>query len=129
MAKKTSLYAKALVESLDGVSEKEVRTRIVRFKTLLKKRGDLRLLSAVLAEFAKLWEQRKGKVASVVFARKPSALLSGLMKRTLQKQGYSVKEEQNELLIGGAAVFMGNEYLLDNSVQGKLHKLRTLLKI
>ena len=50
------------------------------------------------------------------------------MKNVLKKDGYQVKEEQNESLIGGTAVFLGNEYLFDNTVKGKLQKLKAVLK-
>ncbi|MDA1337551.1 MAG: F0F1 ATP synthase subunit delta [bacterium] len=128
MAKKTSLYARALVQSLRDVSEKEQRARVARFKSLLKKRGDLRLLSGVLGEFAKLWEQRNGKIANIVSAKKASPAFLETAGRALKKEGYVAKEEVNELLIGGSAVFLGNEYLIDSSVRGKLHKLRLFLK-
>ena len=129
MAKKTSLYARALVESLQDVPVKEQKERIVRFKTLLKKRGDLRLQSAILGEFVKLWEKRDGKIATVISAKEaPDSFIHSITK-TLKKEGYIVKEEENEALIGGFAVFLSNEYLIDNSIKGKLHKLRLLLKV
>ena len=129
MAKKTSLYARALVESLKDVPLKEQKERIVRFKTLLKKRGDLRLQSAILGEFVKLWEKRDGKIATVISAKEaPDSFIHSITK-TLKKEGYVVKEEENEALIGGFAVFLSNEYLIDNSIKGKLHKLRLLLKV
>ena len=128
MAKKTSLYARALVESLKDASAKEQKERIMRFKTLLKKRGDLRLQSAILGEFVKLWEQRDGKIAKVVSAKKAPTFFIDSTTKTLKKEGYTVKEEENEALIGGFAVFLSNEYLIDNSIKGKLHKLRLLLK-
>ena len=129
MAKKTSLYARALVESLKDVPLKEQKERIVRFKTLLKKRGDLRLQSAILGEFVKIWEKRDGKIATVISAKEaPDSFIHSITK-TLKKEGYVVKEEENEALIGGFAVFLSNEYLIDNSIKGKLHKLRLLLKV
>ena len=129
MAKKTRLYAKALVESLEGVMEKEQREIAARFKHLLKKRGDLRHVSSVLQEFKKLWEERKGKIARVVAATELPSSLSSFMKSALKKKGYQVKEEQDKNLIGGAAVFLGNEYLFDNTVKGKLQKLKDVLKV
>lgn len=129
MAKKTSLYARALVESLQDVSIKEQKERIVRFKTLLKKRGDLRLQSAILGEFEKRWEKRDGKIATVISAKEaPDSFISSITK-TLKEEGYIVKEEEEEALIGGFAVFLSNEYLIDNSIKGKLYKLRLLLKV
>lgn len=126
MAKKTTLYASALVGALEGVSEKEQRTRIARLKNLLKKRGDTRLLSALLYEFAKMWAARKGTIALVVSAGPPS-FLKAAMQKTLKKKGYQVQEKQDPALLGGSAVFLGNEYLVDNSVRGKLRKMQSFL--
>jgi F0F1-type ATP synthase delta subunit len=123
MAKKTSVYAKALVESLDRVTQQEAKARIARFKKLLKKRGDVRMLSGVLQEFFKLWEQRKGKIANVVFASKPSLSFLDAMQKTVQQQGYQIKEQVDARVIGGVAVFLGNEYLFDNTLKGKLQRL------
>ena len=128
MAKRASLYAKVLVQSLESAPEQKQKEIAARFKNLLKKRRDLRYVSAVLQEFAKLWEERKGKIARMVSATElPSSFVS-LMKSALKKKGYQVKEEHNENLIGGAAVFFGNEYLFDNTARGKLQKLKAVLK-
>lgn len=128
MVKKASLYAKALVQSFSGASEKEQKEIAIRFKNLLKKRGDLRYASLALQEFTKLWEERNGKVARVISSSElPSPFISS-MKSVLKKNGYQIKEEQNESLIGGAAVFLGQEYLFDNTAKGKLQKLKSVLK-
>ena len=128
MAKKASLYAKVLVQSFNGASEKEQKEIAIRFKRLLKKQGDLRYASLALQEFTKLWEERNGKVARMISSSElPSPFVSS-MKSVLKKDGYQIKEEQNESLIGGAAVFLGNEYLFDNTAKGKLQKLKAVLK-
>jgi len=128
MAKKASLYAKVLVQSLESAPEQKQKEIVARFKGILKKRGDLRHVSAVLQEFAKLWEKRKGKIAHMVSATElPSSFVS-LVRSVVKKKGYQVKEEHDENLIGGVAVFFGNEYLFDNTVRGKLQKLKAILK-
>lgn len=129
MIKKSIVYATGLLRALDGIPEKEQKARVVRFKKLLKKRGDLRLLSSILQEFEKLWEQRKGTVACLVSAAKIPSSFSESVKKTLKKKGYQVKEEQDESVIGGTAVFLGNEYLFDNTVKGKLQKLKAVLTL
>ena len=128
MAKKASLYAKVLVQSLESAPEQKQKEIAARFKNLLKKRGDLRHVSAVLQEFAKLWEERKGKIARVISAKELPLSFVSLVRSTLKKKGYQIKEEHDENLIGGAAVFLGNEYLFDNTVRGKLQKLKAVLK-
>ena len=86
MAKKASLYAKALFHALNGASEKEQKEIAIRFKSLLKKRGDLRHLSSVLQEFLKLWEERNGKIARVVAAHKLPSSFVAPMKSALKKR-------------------------------------------
>ncbi|MDP4007136.1 MAG: F0F1 ATP synthase subunit delta [bacterium] len=124
MAKKTTQYALALLKALDGKQEKEQRVRVARFKKLLKKRGDLPLLSSVLQEFSKFWEQRQGKLAFLVSGGKFPHSVSASIKKTLVDKGYQLKEGEDARLIGGSAVFLGSEYLIDNSVKGKLEKLK-----
>ena len=128
MTKKASLYARALVQSLEGASEQKQKEIISRFKSLLKKRGDLRHLSSVFQEFEKLWEERDGKIARVVSHAGLSVSFAGLIKGALKEKGYQIKEEQDKSLIGGVAVFLGNEYLFDNTVKGKLQKLKAVLR-
>tara|TARA_Y100000310_G_scaffold335775_1_gene418654 strand:+ start:3039 stop:3434 length:396 start_codon:yes stop_codon:yes gene_type:complete len=127
MTKKTRIYARALVAALKDVEGKEMQARIARFKEVLKKRGDLKLVSAVIREFQRLWEQREGKISRVVVAN-PEA--GGGLKKTkemLQKKGYQSTQEVQEDLIGGLAVFLGSEYLIDNTIRGRLQKLQEYL--
>jgi F0F1-type ATP synthase delta subunit len=126
MSKKTRTYAKALLGVFSRAPEREARATAKRFKKLLRKRGDLRFLSAVLQEFKKMWQERKGEIARVVTA-KEQPLGSSLL-RELKRKGYQAKKEENKDLIGGTAVFLGNTYLLDNSVRGKLQKIQKLLE-
>ena len=88
----------------------------------------MRHLSSILQEFTKLWEERKGKVARVVSARELPQSFVGSVKSALEKKGYQIKEEHIANLLGGAAVFLGQEYLFDNTVKGKLQKLKAVLK-
>ncbi|MDP2735806.1 MAG: F0F1 ATP synthase subunit delta [bacterium] len=126
MAKKTLVYARALLSAFLKAPEKEQRGIAARFRQLLKKRGDLKLASSVLQEFCKLWESRNGIVARVVTAKESS--VTDAVKKALDRQGYQVAKEQDPRLVGGAAVFLGNEYLVDNSVKGRLQKLQSMLK-
>lgn len=91
------------------------------------KRGDLGLLSVILREFKKLWEQRKGTIASLVSAAKLPPRLSEELQSALRQQGYEARETEDERLLGGTAVFLGKEYFIDGSVRGKLRKLQSFL--
>ena len=50
------------------------------------------------------------------------------MKSGMKKNGDQIKEKKNESLNGGDAVFLGQEYLFDNTEKGKLQKLKSVIK-
>ena len=120
---KARLYAKALKEVLEKAPQKKVKGIALRLKLLLKKRGDLRHLPSVLKEFEEFWIERKGKLARVVLAKSQSVALKAKLVSKLRKIGFQYKEEIRPELIGGLAIFLGKEYLIDNTVRSKLAKL------
>ena len=120
---KTRVYAKALKEVLEKASEKEQKKVIARLKVVLKKRQNLRHLSSVLKQFEQLWIERKGKQARAVVARPLSRELKAKVSRGLLKKGFRYNEEVQEDVLGGIALFLGKDYLIDNTVRSKLAKL------
>jgi len=126
MSKKTRTYARVLLGALSHASEKEAAGIARRFKFLLQKRGDVRILSAVVREFQRLWEERKGKVASVVSAKELP--LGSALEQELKRRGYRPRKEYDKELIGGTAVFLGKSYLVDNSIRGKLQRIQKLVQ-
>ncbi len=123
------MYAQALKETLEGVSQKTQATvRIKNFKKLLKKRGDLKLLAQILQEFQKAWRERKGKIGELLSAKPLSPAIREYSKKAVQKKGFVYEEKVDSSLIGGMALLLSNEYLIDNTVAGKIRKLREQLK-
>ena len=120
---KARLYAKALKEVLEKAPQKKVKGIALRLKLLLKKRGDLRHLPSVLKEFEEFWTERKGKLARVTLAKSQSVALKAKLVSKLRKIGFQYKEEIRSEIIGGLAIFLGKEYLIDNTVRSKLAKL------
>lgn len=123
MQNKARLYAKVLSDSLEKVSESEAQKRIRRFRNLLKKRGDLRLLSTILQEFHRIWKERKGKVAQAVSAKPLGATLENSLETKLRKQGFILESKVEESVGGGVALYLGNEYLVDNTIKGRLKRI------
>ncbi|MCH7552292.1 F0F1 ATP synthase subunit delta [Patescibacteria group bacterium] len=117
---KTKMYAKALLEVLEGKSEKEQKLVAQRLKQLLKKRGDLRLLSAIVKEVESL---QQGNPAQVVTAFKLSEQARSMVKKYLEQKGFSMQEKVDAHVLGGIAVYLGKEYMIDGTVRGKLQKL------
>ncbi len=127
MQNKTRAYAAALVNVLEKAPWRVRAQRLRNFKKLLKKRGDLKLVSKILQEFSKLWKERKGTVAYVISAKplRPHARES--LKRALVKKGFLYEEKIDPSLIGGVQILLGQEYFIDNSIKAKLRKLRSQL--
>jgi len=125
MARKAAQYAQALLEALSKVREAEQGTVVHRFKEQVVKRGDIKLFGSIVKEFEKRWESRNGTMACVVTPAQSQ--VKKKVKEELRSQGYTVKEEVQEQLIGGVAVFLGNDYLIDNSMRGRLRQLQSRL--
>lgn len=127
MQSKAKTYALVMVESLDGVSEKEAAKRVQRLKLLLQKRGDLKLLSKILQEFSRAWKERKGQIGEVVTAEPLSKLTREKIEKSLEGKGYIMKETVEPSIIGGMALFLGRDFLIDGTVRGKLKRITKLL--
>ncbi len=119
----THVYAKALKEVLERASEKERKKVVARLKIVLKRRQHVRHFSSVLKEFEQLWVERKGKQARAVVARPLGRELKAKVSRELLKKGFQYNEEVQEDVLGGIALFLGKDYLIDNTVRSKLAKL------
>lgn len=117
------LYAKALQEVLEKTPRSKLKDVVLRLKFLLKKRGDLRHLPSILKEFEEFWSERKGKRARVALAKPQGSSLKVSLVRALKRKGFQYEEELKPELIGGLAIFLGKEYLIDNTVRSKLAKL------
>ena len=116
---KAKVYAKALV-ALNGKTEEEQKLVAQRLKQLLKKRGDLRLLSAILKETENL---QQGNRAQIVTASKLSEQARNTLKESLEQKGFSMQEKVDAHVIGGIAMYLGKEYMIDATVRRKLQKL------
>lgn len=124
MQHKTRVYAKVLFDFLQKGKKEEFAQRIKRFKDLLKRRGDLKFASGVLQEFSKLWKERKGKIATVISAKLFSNTFKESFVKKLKKHGFVFEHMIDEKVIGGVAIFLGNEYMIDSTIQGRLTTLK-----
>jgi F0F1-type ATP synthase delta subunit len=127
MQGKARTYAAIMVQALDGVSEKEAIGKIRRLKALLYKRGDFKHMGKILQEFSKAWQERKGKVATVVTAEPLSDKAKKNIDASLAKGGYVSAQKVDESVIGGMALYLGNDYVIDGTIKGKLQKLARYL--
>lgn len=123
MQSKVRIYAKVLYESLKRVSLAEQRKRIGIFKEILKKRGDIRMSSGVLQEFHRLLQEQKGKIGKVVSSRPLGAPVKTMLQRLLKSMKFVPQDRIEPAVIGGVALFLGREFLIDNTIVARLRKL------
>jgi F0F1-type ATP synthase delta subunit len=117
-------YGRALVDSLKNASESEVLEKVKRFKKLLYKQGTFKKAGEILMYFSKAWREKDGDIATVVTAKSLSAHTKSSIEKTLQEKNYVIEEEVNPSVIGGVAVQLGNSYLIDGTIKGKLKKIQ-----
>lgn len=127
MRNKAKTYAKAMVEAFDGASEKETQKRVSVLKRMLYERGDSKQISKILQEFARAWKERKGKVAMVLSAEPLAEKTKKQLEQSLLKKRYIVEERIDPSVIGGVALFLGNDYVIDSTIRGKLQRMAKLL--
>ena len=99
MQNKTKAYAQALKEVLENATNKVQGERISNFKKLVKRRGDLKLVSKIFQEFQKLWLERNGKIGKVVSAKPLSAALGTHTKNALRRKGFLLMKRRSFLHI------------------------------
>ena len=126
---KAKTYAKAMVEAFDGVSEKDAKKRAQTLKRMLYKRGDSKHISKILQEFARAWKERKGQTATVLSAELLSGKTRKQFEESLAKKRYIMEEKVDPGVIGGVALFLGNDYVIDSTIRGKLQRLARSLRL
>ena len=124
---KAKTYAKAMVAAFDGVSEKEAKKRAQILKRVLYKRGDSKHISKILQEFSHAWKERNGKTAITLTAEPLPDKIKKQFETTLSKKQYIMEEKVDPGVIGGIALFLGNDFLIDGTIRGKLKRISKLL--
>lgn len=115
------------MEALEGKTQKEAEEIVKRLKQLLKRRGDLRLIYQVEKEFIKMEAEKEGVPAEVVTATILSDQARKEIEQSLEKKGFTMRERIEPDLIGGTAIFLGKEQLIDGTIRGRLNRIVKLL--
>lgn len=123
MQSNVRIYAKVLHEALKGISLAEQKKRVRVFKEILKKRGDIKMSHGILQEFHRLQKEQKGKRGKVVSAKQLSRSIKTMLAATLKSTKFALEERVDKAVIGGVAVFLGKEFLIDNTILGRLRRL------
>lgn len=121
---KTTLYARLLVEALRDAKPAVVAARVANFKKLLKRANDLKIAGKVVKEFERLWAARDGVVAEVITARPLGGSARKKLESRLKGKGYVLAERIDPRVIGGVALRLGTDVLVDGTIMNKLQRLR-----
>jgi len=116
-----------MVAAFDGVSEKEAKKRAQILKRMLYKRGDSKQISKILQEFARAWKERNGQGATVVASSPLLGKTRKQMEQSLAKKRYIMEEKVDPGVIGGVALYLGNDFVIDGTIRGKLKRISKLL--
>ncbi len=124
-------YALSLYEMIDGQSAAEVKAVIKKFVELLAKKNQLSRAEKIIAEFIKIWNDKRG----IIEAQSISA--KGLDKETVKLlKNYIVKlsgakevimsQEVNKDILGGVIIRYGDK-IVDGSLKTQLVELKNKL--
>lgn len=125
----SKVYGKALGEVLEGKSLREAREILARFKHFLKKRGQLRLAPSILRDLKSFQEEKHGKLAQLVSASQLPHHLRIRLKKSLEEKGFQMEEKIDPEIIGGTALLLGKEYMVDGTIRGRIQKIAKLLQL
>lgn len=125
-------YARSLVETAGGDSEKEGRVLLDRFFEILQKNNDLKKMPKIISEMEKINEAQSGvKKAKLATAVE----LSDVMKKEVAQKLENVFKERIVLsakivpeILGGIIIEAGNE-ILDASARATISKFKQALSI
>ncbi len=118
-------YVRALAGSLnEAATRKEATAMLDNFFLLVKRRGDTKFLMTCLIEAQKEYKAKGKKLAEVVSAAPLSSVSQKKALSLLKLKGFGTPIWRvNPQLLGGSALFLGNEYLMDGTLREKLHRM------
>ena len=124
-------YAQVLYELTKDKSEDEVGVVIEKFVANLKSEQKLKWVEQIIKQFVEIYNRENGIVkASVSTGREVDKEVIKNIEKTL-KEKYQAEKIEMEMIVdeklkGGIKIVVGED-ILDNSIAGKLSKLRNNL--
>lgn len=118
-------YAKAFLAAVEGKSGEEHRLMMKRFLNAVKKFGDEKNLSKILAALELAVTKERGgrevimESAREILASLRTALVAGFKPNDL------IRERTNPALIAGIRILINGEWMVDASLKRRLEKLFT----
>jgi F0F1-type ATP synthase delta subunit len=124
---KTTLYSKAFLENIRGISEPDLSSALLRLKDVLKQKKEEHLYPRILKRIISSIEYQEN--ATVTSARPLDEMLEKEVIEKLKKNFPGISEEGikfeiDEKMIGGISISY-RDNLFDGTVRGALSKLKT----
>lgn len=121
---KERVYAGLLVDALRNAKGAVRHERIARFTKLLKRTGDLKIAGKVVKSFERAWARRDGEIALAVTARPLTEAARKKLAARLKAKGYVLQEKVDPKILGGVALRLGEETMVDGTIVNKLRRLQ-----
>ncbi len=122
---KTTLYAKAFLESIRGIPASKLSPALSRLKALLKQKEESRLYPRILKKVVAFLEYESNAV--ITSARPMSESLQTQILKKLKKNfpdisDHDIQFEIDEKMIGGVSIAY-QDFLFDGTIKTALKKL------
>ncbi|MFA5359540.1 MAG: ATP synthase F1 subunit delta [Patescibacteria group bacterium] len=124
-------YALSLYETIDGQSAAQVKAVIKKFVELLAKKNQLSRAEKIIAEFIKIWNDKRGIIeAQAVSAKELNKETVKLLKNYIVKLSGAkeviMSQEVNKDILGGVVIKYGDK-VVDGSLKLQLVDLKEKL--
>ena len=114
---KSKQYAIALYQTIKNKNEQEIQKLLGNFFSIVKKNGDRFLLKQILNHFQQI-AQKNGDLNHLKIIT-----TQGYKDLPLSADWNEVKKEIRPNIIGGVIAIINHQYLIDNSIKGKINKI------
>ena len=121
-------YAQSLYESVDGKTAFEVAVISKKFVELIAKNNHLTKATAIIAEFSKIWNEKKGIVEATVVSAKEmdgetvNRLNDHIVKLSKAKE-VALRTKIDKDILGGVVITYGDK-MIDLSLKTQLVDLQ-----
>lgn len=121
-------YAQTLFDLTNGKGEAEVQKVVLNFFKVVKKNGQLKLMSKVMEAFSLIWNEKNKIIeAEIVTAceldLETKSKLEDQLKKKYGVENVIIKEKLDKSVLGGMVLRIKDE-VFDYSIKGQLKKLK-----
>ncbi len=124
----TKKYAQALLEAVDGKSEKEAKLIIARLLKIMAKDNELKSVDALIENFVKLWNKKNNiSIIEVITVEKMPPSSKKIIKEYITQKLKAKEVELNEKIdknILGGVIIREEDKIFDGSLKTRLYDFK-----